>query len=208
MVLGYVDLGVLPAYVAAVTLVCLAPGPDMAYVVAVGIGHGRRAAVWGALGITLGVTVYTLAVATGLGRVATSNPELLTGIEAVCAAYLLWLAWSTVRRTSVLSGDEVGQSTGQFRRGFLVNLANPKMVLFFAAFLPNFLGEGDATPQFLVLGAVFLLVGLVIDTLVGVGAGTVRDRVLDNPRAVRVLTAVSALVYVLLAGFALAQVAA
>ena len=203
MQIGYaVDLSVLPAFLLAVLLVCLAPGPDMAYVVATGVVAGRAAVTRGALGVTVGVVVYAVAVAGGLGALVGRYPDVLLALQLGGALYLVFLAWRTFREAS--SGQPLdaqhGDHSNWFRRGLIVNLSNPKVLLFFLAFLPGFLGHADSpTLQLLMLGLLFQGVGLVVDLTVGWSAGTFRDKVLGRPALLRGMTYTSAAVFLVLA---------
>lgn len=203
MVSGYVDVSVLPAYLIAVVLICIAPGPDMAYMVATGIGGGRSAATRAALGVTAGVVVYALAVAAGLGALVGHHPGVLTILESFGALYLAWLAYTTfqdVRHAHHTTDDADALSTAWFRRGLVVNLTNPKVLLFFLAFLPQFLGDSHHPAlQLLMLGLLFQVIGLALDLTVGWTAGSFRDKVLARPGALRAMTYTSAGVFVVLA---------
>ncbi len=200
---GYaVDLAVLPAFLAAVVLICIAPGPDMAYVVSTGIAGGRSAVTRGALGVTVGVVIYAVAVAAGLGIVVARFPLVLLALQIFGALYLVYLAWRTYRdaaNTQPLDSQHPAD-THWFRRGLIVNLTNPKVLLFFLAFLPGFLGTAQSpTLQLLLLGVMFQLIGLVIDLAIGWSAGSFRDKVLARPAVLRGMTYTSAAVFLVLA---------
>jgi threonine/homoserine/homoserine lactone efflux protein len=204
--MGYdygVDVSVLPAFLGAVLLICLAPGPDMAYLVATGIAAGRSAVTRGAFGITLGVLVYVVSVAAGLGAILATHPLVLTGLQLAGCLYLLWLARGTLldaRRE--IAADWVPARQHWFLRGLIVNLTNPKVLLFFLAFLPQFLGSAsNTTMQLLMLGLCFQLVGLVTDLAIGWSAGVFR-KILARPRARRIMGYASAGVFLALAGYA------
>ncbi len=211
---GYasVDVTVLPAFLVAVLVILVAPGPDMAFVVASGLNGGRRAATRAAFGITTGVTVYVLLTAAGLGAVLAAAPTALTAIRLAGAGYLAYLAWRTWRTAgSQTYSAPLGAQTAAdhtFRRGFLVNLANPKIALFFTAFLPQFLGHvtGNPAVQLLMLGLTLQLLGLIVDLMLGFAAGTMRDRVLRRPTIRRALDQVSAGVYAALATLLAAEI--
>lgn len=201
---GYVvDVSVLPTFFGAVVLICLAPGPDMVYMVGTGVAGGRSAATRAAFGVSLGVVVYAVAVAAGLGAVVSDHPGVLTAIEAFGCLYLLWLAAATFRdaRRGPVPGDLIAaEYANWFRRGLVVNLSNPKVLLFFVAFLPQFIGSATSpTLQLLLLGLLFQAVGLAIDLAIGWSAGCFRDKVLARPGALRAMTYTSGSVFVVLA---------
>lgn len=179
------DVSVLPAFMVAVLVIMVTPGPDMAFMIATGIGQGRGAAVRGAFGVTTAMTVWVLIAATGLGVALTQVPSALDAIRLLGAAYLIVLAITTWRR----AGAEVAEARtapNVFRRGFLVNITNPKIALFFVAFLPQFLGSTGEDPfaQMLMLGLLLQVIGLITDLAIGSAAGLFRDAVLGR-RSVR-----------------------
>lgn len=196
---GYIDLSVLPAYLVAVALICMAPGPDMAYMVGTGIVGGHAAATRAALGVTLGVIVYAAAVAAGLGPLVSRHSAVLTCLQLFGALYLARLAYTTFTDGRRDSGPptQIGQQdTRWFRRGLIVNLTNPKVLLFFVAFLPQFLGAAsNPALQLLMLGLMFQIVGLIGDLTVGWLAAVFRDKVLARPSAMQAMTSISAAVF-------------
>jgi threonine/homoserine/homoserine lactone efflux protein len=209
---GYVDLTPLPLFLVAVAVICLAPGPDMIYMIGTGLAGGRSAATRRALGITLGVSVYVLAAAAGLGAAVSRFPEALALVQVLGAGYLAWLAYQTFTGAAAAPEAPAASSAGDrrwFRRGVIVDLTNPKILLFFVAFLPQFLGSAPSpTAQLLLLGGLFQAVGLVIDLGVGWAAGSFRARVLARPRLRRRLDVVSGVVFAALATLVLVQTAA
>ncbi|RRO13118.1 LysE family translocator [Saccharopolyspora rhizosphaerae] len=183
---GYtsIDLSVLPAFLAAVAIILLAPGPDMAFIVATGLKTGRTGAIRAALGITAGVSVHVVLTAVGLGAFLAAAPGVVDAIQLGGAAYLAYLAWTTWRSSGAPWEPSTVRPSKVFRRGFAVNISNPKIMLFFTAFLPHFLGGARQNPvfQLLVLGLVLQVMALVVDLAIGCAAGTIRDRVLHNGR--------------------------
>lgn len=203
-----VDVSVVPAFLLAVLVILVTPGPDMAFMIATGINQGRRAAVRGALGVTTAMTVWVLVAATGLGVALAQLPAALDAIRVAGAGYLLFLAITTWRH----AGAPVAEAhtvPNVFRRGFVVNITNPKIALFFIAFLPQFLGSTTASPfaQVLMLGLLLQLTGLVADIAVGSAAGTFRDLVLGRQGVRRALDGAAGTVYGALAGLLLVEVA-
>ncbi|MGP9536739.1 LysE family translocator [Brachybacterium sp. AOP43-C2-M15] len=189
-------MSVLPAFLLAVTVILVTPGPDMAFMIATGINQGRRAAVRGAFGVTTAMTIWVLVAATGLGVALSQLPAALDAIRLAGAAYLAVLAISTFRHAgAAIAEGAVVQNV--FRRGFVVNITNPKIALFFVAFLPQFLGTADASPfaQILMLGLLLQLTGLVADLAIGSAAGLFRDAVLRRPRVRLALDGAAGTVY-------------
>jgi threonine/homoserine/homoserine lactone efflux protein len=174
----------------------------MAYMVGTGIAAGRSAAARSALGVAVGVGIFAVGVAIGLGAVVSRHRSVLTGVEVFGALYLTWLAVGTFRdaRRPALITISTTEQGRWFRRGVIVNLTNPKVILFFVAFLPQFLGRAtNPTLQLLMLGVTFQFIGFAIDVSIGWSAGSFRDRLLAKPGAVKAMTYVSSAVFILLA---------
>lgn len=203
-----VDVAVLPGFIAVILLFLLPPGPDMAFMLAVGLEGGRRAALRAILGIGTGMAVYAVAVVVGVGRAAASHPVLLDGVKLLGAAYLVWLAFITFRGARHAAGAPHGLSTVRpYLRGVLVSLTNPKVLLFFLAVLPQFTGDAqDLTWQLALLGSVNVLVEVVLYGSIGMLAGTFQARFEGSSRAGMVLSVVAGLVYLALAGVVVAEV--
>lgn len=196
------DPAVLPAFVVAVLVVTIAPGPDNTYIAAVALRHGPRAGVVSALGMACGMVVHVVAAALGLAALLRLNPEIITVIQLVGAAYLIWLSVDTVRGLRSTSEAEVVPQTGTVLvRATVTNLTNPKVILFFAAFLPGFVvpGHGSTVAQMLTLGTVFLVVGLICDTVIGLTAGRLGRALDSRGRAGTALGVLAACVYAVLA---------
>jgi threonine/homoserine/homoserine lactone efflux protein len=150
----------LVAYLAAAVALILAPGPDTMYVLARGF-QGPDAGVRSALGVATGVLGHTLAAALGVSALLKAAPTAFTLLKYAGAAYLLYLAAQALRTEEFdpTTATETGES---FRRGVLVNALNPKVALFFLAFLPGFAGTGpDAPTRMAVLGVLYALVTAV-----------------------------------------------
>jgi threonine/homoserine/homoserine lactone efflux protein len=205
-----VDVGVLPGFIAVILLFLIPPGPDMAYMLAVGLEGGRRAAVKAILGIGTGMSIYAAAVVIGVAEVARSFPLLLVAVKVFGAAYLLWLAFTTFRSARRMAEGPADISTGRpYLRGVLVSLTNPKVILFFLAVLPQFLGSAQNTVlQLAMLGAVNVAMEVLLYGAIGVLAGVFHARFSGSRRAGAVLNYIAAAVYVVLAGVVIVEVVA
>lgn len=195
-----IDLSVLPAFIGVILMFLVPPGPDMAYMIAVGLEGGRRAAWQAILGIATGMAVYAAAVVIGLGKIATTYPDVLISLKLLGAAYLMWLAATTVRHArDAATVDRV--ATGRwYLRGLSVSLTNPKVILFFLAVLPRFTGHAsNPTAQMAMLGAVTVLTEFVLYGTIGMLAGQFHVRFTSSPRASVILNFVAATVYAVLA---------
>ena len=164
----------------------LAPGPDNIFVVTQGIARGRKAAMVTALGMCSGVSVHTAAAAFGISALLYSSLVAFTIVKYAGAAYLLFLAFKTLReRSSVRLAKADDRPAGAlFKRGFIMNVLNPKVAMFFLAFLPQFVApaSGHFALQMLLLGFVFMLQAIVIFCLIGYFSGSVGNLILTRPR--------------------------
>jgi threonine/homoserine/homoserine lactone efflux protein len=207
-----VELGVLPGFLLAVLLICLAPGPDMAFIIATSTDRGSRAGVQSALGMAIGMALWTVATALGLAALLHAEPAALLVIRVVGAAYLLWLGITTLRSARRSSASPQAPSAGGRNlvvRGMMANLINPKVVVFFAAFLPPFVraSAGPASLQLLTLGGLFLLTGLGVDCMVALAAGHLRQALRAGGRLAVGLSLTAGVVLCVLAGTLAAGVA-
>jgi threonine/homoserine/homoserine lactone efflux protein len=197
------DLAVLPGFLAAVLLITIAPGPDNVYIVAVALGQGVRAGVLSAVGMAVGMVVHVVAASLGLAVLLSSAPETLTGVRVGGGLYLGWLAVTTLRSAtrSGLTGRDQPPHGRILGRAVLTNLSNPKVILFFAAFLPQFTraGHGPIPLQLLTLGLIFLAVGLGWDSIVGLFAGRLGTALTQGSRAATALNVTSGLTFGVLA---------
>lgn len=170
------------AFVLAATVVLVIPGPTILLVISQAMTHGRRAVPPLAAGVTLGdFSAMTLSLL-GLGAVLASSAALFTVLKWIGAAYLAYLGVRLWRADP--DQDEIRlSSTGSsgralFGKAFVVTALNPKSIAFFVAFLPQFVSSrGEALPQFLVLGATFLVLAALNAGLYGFFAGRLRDAV-------------------------------
>lgn len=191
-----IDPIVFLAFVPAALALNLTPGVDMMFCLAQGLRGGARPALAASAGITLGGMVHVTLAGLGLGALVAQFPWLFGAIRWIGAGYLLWLAYKTV--TTPLSVGELpaARASRAFRDGMIVNLSNPKVILFILAFVPQFVTPtAPVLPQFLIFGAVLAAGGFVINGLVGIFAGGVGRRLLSNPRAERTLRYASATVF-------------
>jgi threonine/homoserine/homoserine lactone efflux protein len=166
----------------------IAPGPDNIFVVTQGISRGRKAAIVTAWGMCSGVTVHTLAAAAGISALFYSSALAFQTVKFAGAAYLLYLAWQALKEHGLLRLADPGEgptTAALFRRGFMMNVLNPKVALFFLAFLPQFTTRdaGSIPVQMVALGLLFMGQALVIFSIIGFFSGSVGDWIQKRPRA-------------------------
>jgi threonine/homoserine/homoserine lactone efflux protein len=178
------------AFLGASLLLTVAPGPDNTFVVAQGISRGRRAAVITALGMCSGVSVHTTAAALGISALLYASGTAFAVLKWLGAAYLLHLAWKALREGDLAlpQADAADLPPWRlFRRGFFMNVVNPKVGLFFLAFLPQFVSPGAGSPAFqmFALGLLFMAQGVAVFVAIAFLAGTVGDTLRKRPRLSR-----------------------
>ncbi|MEX0286915.1 MAG: LysE family translocator [Paracoccaceae bacterium] len=187
------DPVVLAAFVGAGLLVNITPGVDFVYVSASGMQGGPRMGMAAALGINLGVAVHVIAAAAGLSALLLAAPGAYLTIKLLGAAYLFWLAWQAWNSSDELGSAKTDPSmTRAVQRGFLTNILNPKTALFIFAFIPQFTDPdiGPVATQILILGAIFLVNGLIFSLTLGALAGLLADQVRARVRYLNKLTAI------------------
>jgi threonine/homoserine/homoserine lactone efflux protein len=171
-------------------VVVLAPGTGVLYTLAIGLGQGRAAAIAAALGCTFGIVPHLAAAILGLAAILHTSALLFSVVKFAGVAYLLYLAWMSLKSGGALSVSEARAReafTKIATRGALINILNPKLSLFFLALLPPFL-SGDparATVEMLMLGGVFMALTFAIFCLYGVFAAFARARLLGSERVLK-----------------------
>lgn len=177
----------LALFAAAALLLALAPGPDNLAVLALGIARGRAASLGFALGCAAGCLNHTLLVTLGVTALIAASPHALRALQIAGAAYLLWLGLRQTLNAGNAAAATLPPVAGwgaHFRRGLLANLINPKVALFFIAFLPQFVRpEGwPARVQMLVFGILFSTLAALVFTLVALGAARLGAWLRRRPR--------------------------
>jgi len=194
----FLDFGQLPAFLIACVVVVLTPGVDAFLLLRTSMRSGTRAGLWALAGIHSASFVQVGVVISGLGVVLARYPAVLVALRWIGAAYLLWLALSIarslLRRTTGADEPLEVVADRPFRRGFLTNITNPKMLLFSLAFLPQFIGAGQPTAQLAMLAVVFLGLAALWELLIVVAASRVAGR-LRRPGVTTALDAVCAAVF-------------
>jgi threonine/homoserine/homoserine lactone efflux protein len=170
------DTSHLALFAAAALALLVIPGPAVLFIVAQSVSHGRAAGLFSVLGVHAGSVVHVAAATIGLSSLLVSSAEAYAAVKYAGAAYLVWLGVRRIlgrdRGRTVEAGGE-GSRARLMRQGFVVNVLNPKTALFFLAFLPQFVEPtaGSVAAQTATFGLVFILLGLVTDSLWAIAAG-------------------------------------
>jgi threonine/homoserine/homoserine lactone efflux protein len=192
-------------FLLAAALLTLSPGPDILFVLAKGMEQGRKIALATAWGMCSGCFAHTLAVALGVSALCMAEPRIFIAIKIFGASYLLYLAYKTVRSavTLTVKPEPVTFRTA-YQRGILMNLLNPKVALFFIAFLPQFVDHTSKVSvpvQLASLGLLFTAQGFFWFTLVGLFSGFLGGVIQRSAKLSRILPYCSAAVLVLISLF-------
>ncbi len=172
--------------VATLTL-CAIPGPDMLYVIARSIGQGRKAGIVSAFGFSVGLLVHTCGAALGFSALLMSSPLAYSIVKYVGAAYLIFLGINMLlSKKSISSFGKLKQASFKriFSQAIITNVLNPKIALFFLAFLPQFvnISEGAVGWQILILGIIFNIIGTLWNIIVAFMAGFAGDWLKNRPK--------------------------
>ncbi|CAA9551543.1 MAG: RhtB family transporter [uncultured Thermomicrobiales bacterium] len=168
-------------------IIVATPGTGVIYTLAAGLARGARASVIAAIGCTLGIVPHMIAAITGLAALLHASALAFQTLKYAGVVYLLYMAWATLREKGALAVEHETAprpATQVIMSGILINILNPKLTIFFFAFLPQFVSteEPRALPRMLELSAVFMLLTFVVFGMYGVFAAAVRNHVVSRPR--------------------------
>jgi threonine/homoserine/homoserine lactone efflux protein len=196
------SLATLLCFLGASLAITIAPGPDNIFVMTQGICHGRRAAIITALGMCSGISVHTTAAALGISAIFYSSLLAFNLVKFAGALYLLYLAAKTIRQQGAIALSSCAQQPAGalFRRGFIMNVLNPKVAIFFLAFLPQFItpGSGPFPLLMLLLGGIFMVQAVIVFSLIGWFSGSVGRLLLSRPGLGRTFDWITAGIFALL----------
>lgn len=200
-----IDLHTYLLFIAAAVVLVISPGPDMAYMLARTVAQGRRAGVMAAVGINLGGYVHVFASAAGLTAILASSSVAFTAVKLAGAAYLVWIGIQSIRARS--DSLQIDPNSGEMRsgktifwQGFVSDVLNPKVAVFFLAFLPQFVDTHSqtltVTQQLLILGITCNVVAISINVLIVYCAGVATARLRSSPTVVGWLNKAAGAVFV------------
>jgi len=178
-----IDTLTLLAFVPAALALNLTPGADMMFCLGQGLRAGARPAVAASAGVAAGGMVHVTVAGLGLGAFVAAVPWFFDAIRWVGVAYLVWLAIHVLRHPPQAGDAPPVRPTRAFRDGMVVNLTNPKVILFVLAFVPQFIdpARGGVLTQFLILGLLIAVGGFIVNALVGIFAGGLGRRMATSP---------------------------
>lgn len=194
-------------FLAASILLTLAPGPDILYLLTKSLASGAKSGIILAAGLVSGIVFHTFLVMVGVAALIQSSALAMTALKIFGAAYLLFLAYKSFaaakrgEKISMKKSDSEISAISIYRRGVLMNVLNPKVLLFFLAFLPQFVNLSDesAGTQIIFLGVTFAAQAFIIFSAIAIGAGKVRKLLLQKKNLGRILNFVEAAVLAIIA---------
>ncbi len=168
-------------------IIVVSPGTGVLYTLATGLARGPRASIIAAFGCTLGIVPHLAAAIVGLAALLHTSALAFQVFKYLGVAYLLYMAWDALREQGALSVDKNVAPRSAMRitiTAILINILNPKLSIFFLAFLPQFISAGEAAPlaRMLTLSGVFMLMTFVVFVGYGLFAAAVRDHIISRPR--------------------------
>jgi threonine/homoserine/homoserine lactone efflux protein len=193
------------AFLLTTLVVVATPGTGALFTIAAGLSRGRRASVVAAIGCTVGIVPHMVAAIAGLAALLYTSSVAFSVVKYLGVAYLLILAWRTLRDRTPLTVNETPAPRSDIRvigQAVLINLLNPKLTIFFFAFLPQFVdpGQPSTTLHMIGLSGMFMLATLVVFAGYGLFAAAVRTHVINRPRVVTWMRRTFAASYAVLAG--------
>jgi len=200
---------ILISFIAASTVLAFAPGPDNIFVLTQSIVNGKKYGFATVLGLVSGCLVHTTLVAFGISSIIKNNENLFFAIKLLGAIYLLYLAYKVYKSdaTIILSDKNVSKKSTLklFQQGFLMNVLNPKVSIFFLAFFPAFLFSKtlSTVTQFYILGGLFMLVTLVVFGMIAFLAGSISSTIKTYKNIGVYLKWMQVVVFIAIAGFIL-----
>lgn len=190
-------------FLTASILLTLSPGPDIVYVLVQGMTNGKKHGIVTTMGLVSGIIIHTSLVAFGVSAIIKQSETLFLIIKILGATYLFYLAWQVYRSDPTINvnapeTEQKKELTSLFKKGFLMNVLNPKVAIFFLAFFPGFLWEpeGNTIYQFYLLGFLFMLQALIIFSAVAILAGKISGYLKKHPHSGVVFKWVQVVVFI------------
>jgi threonine/homoserine/homoserine lactone efflux protein len=186
-------------FLLASLFLAITPGPDNLYVLMQSVVYGYKTGVFITLGLCTGLIMHTAAVAMGLTLLLQSSPYILPLLKLFGAGYLVYLSSQSYRAEAIdisLLNHEALTILQSYQRGIILNVSNPKVGLFFLAFLPQFtnIEQGGLVEQTLLLGFMFIAITVIVFTVIALISSSLRDFLIGSPRVQKVMHRVTALV--------------
>lgn len=199
----FMDPSVLLPFVTASLVLAIAPGPDNLFVLTQSAMYGWQAGIMIVLGLCTGLLAHTAAVVAGVAVLIQTSDLAFTALKVAGALYLMYLAWQAFRAGASELAAPAGRRSGiaLYRRGIIMNVTNPKVSIFFLAFLPQFVNpaQGSVPLQLIALGFIFMLCALLVFGVIAFTAGQLGRLLVQSPRLQKLLNRLAGAVFLVLA---------
>ncbi len=192
-------------FLTASILLTFSPGPDIIYVLVRSMAYGAKQGIVTALGLVSGILIHTSLVAFGVSAIIKKSDNIFFAIKLFGAAYLVYLAWQVYKSNAEIAFSSEGVENRNlfslFRQGFIMNVLNPKVGIFFLAFFPGFLWEpqGNTVLQFFILGFLFMLQALMIFRLIALLADKISKYIKTHPKSGVFLKWMQVVIFIIIA---------
>lgn len=199
-----IELTQIVIFIGASFLLCLAPGPDNIYVLTQGITKSKKAAIVTTLGLCSGLIIHTSAAALGISVIFQTSEIAFNIVKYLGALYLLYIAYQAFKYRNEPLDLSVENSSSQlkklFLKGFIMNILNPKVSIFFLAFLPQFVNTqaGNIPMQMIILGIIFMIMTVIVFSSIGITANLLSSKLQKSPSIVKVMNILTSTVLVAL----------
>jgi threonine/homoserine/homoserine lactone efflux protein len=197
-----IELTNLYLFIGAAFLLCLAPGPDNIYVLTQGMTRSKKAAIITTLGLTSGLIIHTSAAAFGISVIFQTSEVAFNVVKYLGAGYLLYIAYQAYKYRNEPLDLSVQNSKAELKKlyvkGFIMNILNPKVSIFFLAFLPQFVSveNGNIPMQMIVLGLIFMVMTVIVFSSIGILASLLSVKLKSNPSIVKYMNIMTSFVLV------------
>lgn len=195
-----IDFTSLYMFIAASFLLCLAPGPDNIYVLTQGMTKSKKAAIVTTLGLCTGIIIHTSAAAFGISVIFQTSELAFNLVKYIGAAYLLYIAYQAFRhrddKLDLTAQNSSNELKKLYIKGFFMNVLNPKVSIFFLAFLPQFVNPelGNVPMQMIILGLVFMALTVVVFSSIGIAGNMLSSKLMENPSISKILNILTSFV--------------
>lgn len=197
-----IEITQLMIFIGASFLLCLAPGPDNIYVLTQGMTKSKKAAIVTTLGLCSGLIIHTSAAAFGISVIFQTSELAFNIVKFAGAAYLLYIAYQAFKYRNETLDLSVQNSNSELKKlyikGFIMNILNPKVSIFFLAFLPQFVSveAGNIPLQMVILGAIFMLMTIIVFSSIGIAGNLLSSKLLENPNIVKYMNILTSFVLI------------
>jgi len=197
-----IELSNLLLFIGASFILCLVPGPDNIYVLTQGMTKSKKAAIITTLGLTTGLIIHTSAAAFGISAIFQTSEMAFNIVKYVGVLYLLYIAYQAFKYRNEPLDLTIQDSKSELKKlyikGFIMNILNPKVSIFFLAFLPQFVTpeNGNFTLQMITLGAIFMVMTVLVFSFIGIAGNMLSSKLLEKPSIVKYMNILTSFVLV------------